>query len=55
VFAAVTHLVEDLSLEALLTVKVVKYVIYKISGYTETNSIHNKTTVNFALENVNKE
>jgi hypothetical protein len=25
-----------------------------LSGYTETNSIHDSTTANFVLENVNK-
>jgi hypothetical protein len=25
-----------------------------LSGYTETNNIHNRTTVNYVLENVNK-
>jgi hypothetical protein len=48
-FAAVTHLVEGLSLEALLALKMEKF-----SGYTETNSIHNRTTVEIVLENANK-
>jgi hypothetical protein len=25
-----------------------------LSGYTEANSIHNRTTMNFVLENLNK-
>jgi hypothetical protein len=51
-FAAMTRLVEGLSLERLQTLKVGK-VSDLPSGYTETNNIHNKTTVNFVLEKVN--
>jgi hypothetical protein len=48
-FAAVTHLVEGLHLEIFLGGKVFNW----LSGYTETNSIHTRKTVNFVLENVN--
>jgi hypothetical protein len=51
-FAAVTHLVERLNLEILLALKEEKSNLF--SGYMNTNSIHNRTTVNFVLENVNK-
>jgi hypothetical protein len=47
-FAAVTRLVEGLSPETLLTLKV-----DLLSGHTEINRIHNRTIVNFVLENIN--
>jgi hypothetical protein len=52
-FAAVTHLVEELRLETLLILKVEKSLNF-LFGYTETNRIHNGTTVSSVLENVNK-
>jgi hypothetical protein len=51
-FADVTHLVAGLSFETLLTSDVLK-VPNLLSGYTESNSIHN-STVYFVLENVDK-
>jgi hypothetical protein len=45
--AAVTHI------EALPTLKVEKSLNF-LSGYTETNTIHNRISVNYVLENVNK-
>jgi hypothetical protein len=47
IFAAVTHH------ETLLILEMEKSLIC-FSGYTETNSIHSRTTVNFILENVNQ-
>jgi hypothetical protein len=52
-FASVAHLDEGLSLETLFTLKVGK-VPHLLSGYTEAISIHNRSGVNFILENVNK-
>jgi hypothetical protein len=51
-FAPVTHLVEGLSWD-------ISYfkggkLSNLLSGYTETNSVHNRRTVNFVLEIVNK-
>jgi hypothetical protein len=51
--AAVTHLVDGLSLETLLTLKVGK-VSNLLNEYTETKSLCNRTTVNVALANVNE-
>jgi hypothetical protein len=50
--AAMTHLVEGLNLGTLLMLKV--EVSNFLSGYTETNSIQNRTTVNFVLADVHK-
>jgi hypothetical protein len=49
---AVTHLAEGPSLETLPMLKCKSLCL--LSGYMETNSIHNRTTVNFVLENINK-
>jgi hypothetical protein len=51
-FAAVTRLVEALSIEPLLTLKVEKPPNW-LSGHTETNDIHNITTVSFPVEIMN--
>jgi hypothetical protein len=51
-FATVTHPVEGLSLETLLVLKM--DVSNFLSGYVETNNMHNETTANFVPENVNK-
>jgi hypothetical protein len=51
-FAAVTHLVEGLSSD--ITDVKGENVPNLFNEYTGTNSIHNITTVNFVLENVNK-
>jgi hypothetical protein len=52
-FAAVTHLVEGLSLETLLTLQVEKSLICLVGTRRLTVSII-KQTVNFVLETVNK-
>jgi hypothetical protein len=52
-FAAVTHQVEGLSLETLLTLKDGE-VSDLLIGYTETKTVHNRTTANFVLEHVDK-
>lgn len=52
-FVSVAHLGEGLSVETLLTLKVGK-VPHLLGGYTEAISIHNRTGVDFILENVNK-
>jgi hypothetical protein len=52
-FSAVTHLVERLSLETLLTLKVEK-IRNLLSGYTDTSNVNNGRRVSFVLENVNK-
>jgi hypothetical protein len=52
-FAAATHFIEGLSHEILLKLKMKKSLIF-LSGYMETNNVHNRTTVTFVLENVNK-
>jgi hypothetical protein len=52
-FTAVTHLVEVPKSSDITEVKDGK-VSNLLSGYTETNSIHNRTTFNFILKNVNK-
>jgi hypothetical protein len=44
-FADVTHLVEGLRLETLLTLKVEKYLM--LSEYAKTSSIHNRITILF--------
>jgi hypothetical protein len=46
-FAAVKPQVEGLNLETLLMLKMETSLL---SGYTETNSIHNRTTVDFFLK-----
>jgi hypothetical protein len=53
-FAGVTHPVEGLSFETLLTLKVEKSNVLVLSVYTETNSTRNRATVNFVLVTVNK-
>jgi hypothetical protein len=52
-FTSMTHLVEGLSLGDPTDVKGGKFPNL-LSGYTEPNSIHNRTTVNFVLEHLNK-
>jgi hypothetical protein len=52
-FAALTELVEGLSIETLPTLKAEK-VSNLLSGYTETSNIHNRITFDFVLANVNK-
>jgi hypothetical protein len=55
IFAAVTHLVEGLtSLKYIARVKGRK-VSNLPNGYMEANNVHNRTTVNFILENDNRE
>jgi hypothetical protein len=51
-FAAVTHPVEGLSLETLLTLKFEKNLYNLLLGYTESKSIHWNNS--FVLESVNK-
>jgi hypothetical protein len=51
-FAAVARLDVGLSLETVLTLQVEKSLICLVG--IETNSIHNRTTADFLLENVNK-
>jgi hypothetical protein len=50
-FAAMTHLVEGLCLNALLTLKVENALICLVG--TRITSVHDGMTINFALENVN--
>jgi hypothetical protein len=52
-FAAVAHLDEGLKSWDITRIKGEK-VPNLLSGYMETNSVHNRTKVNFVLENVNK-
>jgi hypothetical protein len=51
-FVIETRLVQGLSLEILLTLKVVKFLIYLMAK--KNYSIHNGTPVNFVSEKVNK-
>jgi hypothetical protein len=52
-FAAITHLVEGLSLDTFLTLKSGK-VPDLLCGYMQVDSVHNRTTVNFVLGNIDK-
>jgi hypothetical protein len=52
-FAAVRHLAEGLSLETFTDIIGGK-AFNLLSGHTETNSIHNRTTDNFTFKNINK-
>jgi hypothetical protein len=52
-FAAITHLVEGLSLDTFFYPKSGK-VPDLLCGYMQVNSVHNGTTVNFVLGNIDK-
>jgi hypothetical protein len=53
-FAAMTHLVEGLSLETLLTLNVEKSLIFLVGIWRPKVSIIRRPTFNSVLENANK-